>query len=220
MAEKRATKIDNMLFIHTRTHTSLNHYLFVVVSSILRLELFKRTFFTPRYEYTYSSFPKLKHILSLKFCCSCCCCCDTDIESEIPFVKDDPATLVDDVIDDWCGMYLTLFDVTCKANRMPKNHDNLSSSNGKTENWIVYLISGQVWRKKMGDLNRSLFATTPHPSFFFSINTRTGFVAVVLVEMGADTVEPALNVDFTASDVFGLAGSSDTRTCGLFWFDW
>lgn len=80
---------------------------------------FTLTFFTPRYEYTYNSFPKLKHILSLKFCWSCCCCCcDTDTESEMPFDKDVPATFDDDVVDDWCGMYFVLFDVTfvCMSN--------------------------------------------------------------------------------------------------------
>lgn len=45
----------------------------------------------------------------------------------------------------------------------------------------------------------------------------TVFVAVVFVELVDDIVEPTLNVDLPASFVvFGLAGSSDTRTCGLF----
>lgn len=45
----------------------------------------------------------------------------------------------------------------------------------------------------------------------------TVLVAGVFVELVDDTVEPTANVDFPASFVvFGLAGSSDTRTCGLF----
>lgn len=42
----------------------------------------------------------------------------------------------------------------------------------------------------------------------------TEFVGAVFVEIVAEVVEPTVNA-FAAS-VFGLAGSSDTRTCGLF----
>lgn len=50
-----------------------------------------------------------------------------------------------------------------------------------------------------------------HTHFMFMF---TEFVDVVFVETVADAVDPTLNA-FAAS-VFGLAGSSDTRTCGLF----